>query len=40
MSGNAEVYLNRNWESGKAEPEMPDSLDLGFPDAVMLFHML
>ncbi|WP_146028925.1 hypothetical protein [Mesotoga sp. B105.6.4] len=39
-SGNAEVYLNRNWESGKAEPEMPDSLDLGFPDAVMLFHML
>ena len=32
-SGNAEVYLNRNWESGKVEPEMPDSLDLGFPDA-------
>ncbi|HDP78798.1 MAG TPA: hypothetical protein ENN47_11610 [Mesotoga infera] len=32
-SGNAEVYLNWNWESGVVEPEMPDSLNLGFPDA-------
>ncbi len=32
-SGNAEVYLNRSWEGGKVEPEMLDSLDLGFPNA-------
>ncbi len=32
-SGNADVYLNWNWESGIVEPEMPDSLNLGFPDA-------
>ena len=32
-SGNAEVYLNWNWESGRVPPDNPDSLNLGFPDA-------
>jgi len=33
MSGNAEVYLKWNWESGRPPPASPDSLNLGYPDA-------
>lgn len=33
MSGNAEVYLKWNWESGRPVPLSPDSLNLGYPDA-------
>ncbi|HPB64788.1 MAG: hypothetical protein PHE22_11330 [Mesotoga sp.] len=32
-SGNAEVYLNWNWESGRPAPVSPDSLNTGYPDA-------
>jgi carboxypeptidase C (cathepsin A) len=32
MSGNAEVYLKWNWQSGREAPVSPDSLNLGYPD--------
>lgn len=32
MSGNPEVYLKWNWESGRLPPVSPDSLNLGYPN--------
>ncbi len=32
LSGNAEVYLEWNWESGRVPPVNPDSINTGYPD--------
>ena len=32
LSGNAEVYLDWNWESGRVPPVNPDSINTGYPD--------
>ncbi|HPX12061.1 MAG TPA: hypothetical protein PLO86_07085 [Syntrophales bacterium] len=32
LSGNAEVYLKWNWETGRAAPVNPDSINTGYPD--------